>query len=287
MAKSRKSGAGILLAITARLPWWLGVVLALLSYLLLHAMAAKPPATPLQPGQLGGFAVSAMVQALARIGQYLLPFFFLLGAAMSAYKRQQAAQLHAAAAHRADGVAQMSWPEFEALVGEYFRRQGYTVIEQGGGGPDGGVDVLLQKGADRYLVQCKHWRALRVGVQPVRELYGVMAARRVAGGFLVTSGDYTDEARSFAAGRELELINGQALQKGIRAQATATPRQSVATAPRPTPVAPPVASTVPGCPLCQSPMVLRQARNGPMAGKQFWGCSAFAQTRCRGTRELA
>jgi len=287
MAKSRKSGADLLLDITARLPWWLGVVLALLSYLLLHTMAARPPVAPAQPGPTAGFALAAMVQALARIGQYLLPFFFLLGAAVSAYRRRQAVQLHAAAAHRADGVAQMSWPEFEALVGEYFRRQGYTVIEQGGRGPDGGVDLLLQKGSDRYLVQCKHWRALRVGVQPVRELYGVMAAKRVAGGFLVTSGDYTDEARSFAAGRELELINGQALQKGIRAQATATPRQSLATAPQSTPAAQPAASAVPGCPLCQAPMVLRQARSGPMAGKQFWGCSTFAQTQCRGTRELA
>ncbi len=277
MAKSRKSGADVLLDITARLPWWLGVVLALLSYLLLHTVAAKPPAAPAQSGQLAGFALAGMVQALARIGQYLLPFFFLLGAAVSAWRRRQAAQLHDAATHRADGVAQMSWREFEALVGEYFRRLGYTVIEQGGAGPDGGVDVLLQKGADRYLVQCKHWRALRVGVQPVRELYGVMAARRVAGGFLVTSGDFTDEARSFAAGRELELINGQALKKGIRAQATAT---------QPIPAAQAAASAVPGCPLCQAPMLLRQARSGPMAGKQFWGCSTFAQTKCRGTREL-
>ena len=189
-------------------------------------------------------------------------------------------------AHRADGVAQISWQEFEALVREYFRRQGYTVVEQGGSGPDGGVDVLLQKGSDRYLVQCKHWRALRVGVQPVRELYGVMAARRVAGGFLVTSGDYTDEARRFAEGREIELINGQTLQKGIRSQATETPRQSTATAPRPAPAAPPAVSAVPGCPLCQAPMVMREARSGPMAGKRFWGCSTFGQTKCRGTREF-
>jgi restriction system protein len=33
-------------------------------------------------------------------------------------------------------------------------------------------------------------------------------------------------------------------------------------------------------------MVLRQARSGANAGKQFWGCSRYAQDRCRGTREL-
>ncbi len=33
----------------------------------------------------------------------------------------------------------MSWREFEMLVGEGFRLQGYQVVETGGGGADGGV----------------------------------------------------------------------------------------------------------------------------------------------------
>jgi len=162
-------------------------------------------------------------------------------------------------------------------------------MEQGGAGPDGGVDVLLQKGSDRYLVQCKHWRALRVGVQPVRELYGVMAAKRVAGGFLVTSGDFTDEASSFAQGRELQLINGKALQSGIRAQAASVPRAAASMPGQPGPAesAPvPSASSVLDCPMCNAPMVLRQARSGATPGKKFWGCSKFAETKCRGTREV-
>ena len=276
MAKSRKSGADVLLDITARLPWWGGVALAVICYVVLHTLAQRPVPPQLQAGSA---MVLAIIKGLATAGQYVLPLLFLIGAVVSAIKRRQTARLHDAAANRADGVAQMSWQEFEALVGEYFRRLGYTVTEQGGSAPDGGVDVLLKKGSDRYLVQCKHWRALRVGVQPVRELYGVMAAQRVAGGFLVTSGDFTDEARSFANGREVVLINGQALQKGLRVQTTS--RQPLAAAPQP------AASGVPGCPLCQAPMALRQARSGPMAGKQFWGCSTFAQARCRGTREIA
>lgn len=34
------------------------------------------------------------------------------------------------------------------------------------------------------------------------------------------------------------------------------------------------------CPQCGSPMVLREAKSGQNAGKQFWGCSKFPQ--CRG-----
>ncbi len=279
--------------LTAMAPWWVGVVLAVVSYVGLHVYAGRPLA--LQPGQAAGLMNAAIWQGLATAGQYILPILFLAGAGLSAFRRRQATQLHGEAARRTDGVAQMSWREFEVLVGEYFRHQGFAVVNNFEAGPDGGVDVLLKKGADRYLVQCKHWRALRVGVQPVRELYGVMAAQRVAGAYVVTSGAFTDEARKFADGRELKLIDGQALQRGVRAQAAAAPAPKARTDARPAAAAPapaprPAASspvpTAPLCPICNAPMVQRQARSGPNAGNRFWGCSRFGETKCRGTRAL-
>ena len=33
------------------------------------------------------------------------------------------------------------------------------------------------------------------------------------------------------------------------------------------------------CPKCGSPMVLRETKNGPNAGKQFWGCSKFPKCK--------
>ena len=115
----------------------------------------------------------------------------------------------------------------------------------------------------------------------------------MAGGFVVTSGEFTNEARHFSEGREIQLINGRALQHGIRAQVAQTP-VPLSTVNRPTPqrdevpvqMAEHAVQPTPSCPLCHSPMVLRQARNGPAAGKQFFGCSRFGQTKCRGTREL-
>ena len=272
--RNKQSLTDDLIALAARLPWWAGVALALISYAGLHVVAVKPLPAAMAPGQFGGFAVSALWWALAFAGQYALPFLFLLGALVSAIKRRRAARLHAAAAYREHGMARMTWQEFELLVGEYFRQEGYLVTDNGGGGPDGGVDVFLKKGRQRYLVQCKHWCALRVGVQPVRELYGVMAAHGVAGGFVVTSGSFTEEACEFSAGLALELIDGRALQRGIRAQAGAAPAARSSQRP-------------PGCPLCSATMVLRLARSGATAGQQFWGCSQYPRTGCRGTRELA
>lgn len=290
MARSNKQSlADDLVEITTRFPWWAGVALAVLGYVLLHALVQMLLTATLQPGQVGNLAALVLWRGLAMSGQYVLPFIFLLAAGISAFRRRKAAQLHNAAAQQADGVACMKWRDFETLVGEYFRRQGFRALDNGGARPDGGVDVLLQKGSDRYLVQCRHWRALRVGVQPVRELYGVMAAGRVAGGFVVISGEFTDEAWRFSEGRELQLIDGKALLRGIRAQAEA----ASAPAARPVlmPAAPPrtaepVVRTLPVCPLCSAEMVLRQVRKGIMSGKRFWGCSRFAETRCQGTRKV-
>lgn len=105
----------------------------------------------------------------------------------------------------------MSWQAFEMLVGEAYRLQGYAVQETGGGGADGGINLLLAKDGEKFLVQCKHWKTYKVGVSVVRELFGLMAAKGAAGGFVVTSGRFTQEAKDFAAGRNIRLVDSEAL----------------------------------------------------------------------------
>ncbi len=63
-----------------------------------------------------------------------------------------------------DSLAAIGWRDFERLVGEAFRRQGYSVEETGLGGADGGIDLILRKHGQRTLVQCKHWRREKVPV---------------------------------------------------------------------------------------------------------------------------
>ena len=110
----------------------------------------------------------------------------------------------------------MTWRDFELLVGEYFRRRGFSVQELGASGPDGGVDLIVSTGNDRYIVQCKKWRARQVGVATVRELYGVMGATGAAGAFVVTSGSFTKDAARFAEGREIELVAADYLLAEVR-----------------------------------------------------------------------
>lgn len=126
-----------LIGLAARLPWWLGLALALVSYVALHMLAQKPVPAAMQPGQMGSFLLANLTQLLARAGQYALPFFFGVSALVSAFRRAKAERLYAAAARRPDAIGQMSWQDFEILVGEYFRRQGFSVTDNGGVGGSG------------------------------------------------------------------------------------------------------------------------------------------------------
>lgn len=222
MSRSKQSVFEDLFELTAMVPWWVGVVLALVSYFLLHQVASMTNVYPTNGKGVGDFVGKQMFITFAFYLQYILPVIFLAGSAASAIKRQKRGDLHARTAGAAtrDALEGMSWREFEQLVGEYFRRRGFSVEETGGGGADGGVDVVISRGTDRYLVQCKQWKARQVGVTTVRELYGVMAAQGAAGGYAVTSGVFTDEAKRFAEGREIELIGGDRLVEMISAQRT-------------------------------------------------------------------
>ncbi|MFC5772014.1 restriction endonuclease [Thauera sinica] len=273
--------------VVAMLPWWAGVALAAISYLVLHRMAGQEVVAAVKSGEMGTMVAQTLWKTLATFGQYLLPLICVAGAGISAWRRRERRKLIAdvGQSNAADALDGMNWREFEMLVSEAFRLQGYGVLETGGGGADGGVDLVLSKGTEKYLVQCKQWKAFKVGVDVVRELYGVMAAKGAAGGFVVTSGRFTEDAVGFASGRNLKLIDGPLLHGLIR-QARSSRGQAPAQQSGASPLSAAQADTpsVPGCPACGTPMVKRTAKRGANAGEEFWGCSAYPA--CRGTRQI-
>jgi restriction system protein len=284
MGRSRRtSAADDMVDAVALLPWWAGVLLAVVFYVALHYFASQPMTATPKPGQMADVVGQTMTRMLATVGQYALPFLCLVGAAASAWRRRERRQLVQAvatssAASVLDGI---TWQQFERLVGEAFRLQGYEVVETGGGGADGGVDLVLTREGEKHLVQCKQWRAFKIGVDVVRELYGIMAATGAAGGFVVTSGRFTDEAVAFAQGRNVWLLDGTKLH-GLLQQAR---QAAAAAAPTTSPSAAAGARTGPHCPVCSQPMTRRVARKGANAGRDFWGCTGYPA--CRGTRSLA
>ena len=288
--RKRSSSAKDLFDLAALLPWWLCLILALASYAVLHRYASAPVVLNPVPGQMGSMMSEIITRGLASGGQFVLPLIFAGAAVASFFGRRKREALARSVEDNASGGAlrNMGWQDFELLVGEAFRMRGYAVTETGGGGADGGIDLALRKGNETFLVQCKHWRAYKVSVTVVRELYGVMAAQGAAGGFVVTSGVFTSDAEAFAKGRNIELIDGNALTGMIENARAVRP---VAT---PAAVAQPAAATVaasvaasgepPTCPKCASAMIRRTAKQGANAGASFWGCSTFP--KCRGVRAI-
>ncbi len=307
MARRKKSRPlDDILDLLAMLPWWVCLLLAALSYAVLHRLATPLQAADFQ-GQgsaiAGAMMQKAVIHGLASVGQYLVPLLCLAAAAMSAWRRKHRQSLLADVAHapNADALEGISWREFELLVGEAYRQQGYRVTELGGNGADGGVDLVLLKGGKKFFVQCKQWKAYKVGVTTVRELYGVMAAKGAAGGFVVTSGRFTHDAQAFAQGRNIQLVDGPQLfammRRARQAQGHATPGTTTreftsaagtphdpagTVAPHPAAAAASASVQQPECPRCGAAMQLRTARQGAHAGRNFWGCSTYP--KCRGTR---
>lgn len=173
-----------------------------------------------------------------------------------------------------DSLRAMNWRQFEMLVGEAFRRQGYRIEETGLGGADGGIDLRLSKNGKTTLVQCKQWRSQRVDVKIVREMYGLLAHHGADAVKIVAIGDFTPDARRFAQGKPIELIHGEALLALIREVQSTAP---VATAPAPKPAA--ASMGAPDCPNCGASMIKRNNRRSHEA---FWACPKYPS--CRGTR---
>src|SRR5262249_8172969 len=141
-------------------------------------------------------------------------------------------------------------------------------------GADGGVDIhLYAEGSDTpgIVVQCKAWKTYKIRVKEVRALLGVMTASRVAEGVFATTGHYTAEARQFAAGNRIELIDGEDLLRRIsdlRPDHQLSLLETATTGD----------FTTPTCPSCGVKMADRVAL---MTGRKFWGCTNYP--RCRFT----
>jgi restriction system protein len=273
----RKGELTLLMEVASGWPWKVPATLVPLSYVACHliAEAFAGVTVSVNPASLGPVVVRQGIHAFATFFQYILPAIFFVAAVVSFVRRSRSIALfNDVTSESAVNVADLSWGDFEKLVGEGFRRRGFEVAERAGGGPDGGVDLTLAKGHERFLVQCKQWRARQVSVSVVRELYGVMAAEGAAGGYVVTSGTLTKDAREFASGRNIELIDGRALNTLLRNTQKGAPASSctgVAT------LSANERSLM--CPTCKTPMVRRTSKRGSNAGGSFWGCAQYPKCR--------
>ncbi len=100
-------------------------------------------------------------------------------------------------------VRGMPWENFSAIICEAFRRDGYAVTEIF----KEAVDLKLDKNGRITLVSCKRWKVAQTGVGPLRELFEAKEAQDAADCIYIAAGDFTANARAFAAEKSIRLLH--------------------------------------------------------------------------------
>src|SRR6059058_5892908 len=115
------------------LPFWASIVGATFLYAIFRFGA------PLLAGtSLMGTALANFFPTIAH-----WPAIAVLAAGLIAFGKRQWKRFLLSRGGSPRALRQMEWPDFELLVGEAYRQQGYSVKERGGRQADGGIDLEL------------------------------------------------------------------------------------------------------------------------------------------------
>ncbi len=289
------------------LPWWVGALLAVVSFIVLHQVAGMEIAASRNLHDISSTLGSHIFKTAASILQFFVPVVFLIGAAMSGWAQFQSPtvlnvdrfgqdpwmsapvgesrdepRFHSDGPRISDAaldpgkwslelIKAMEWLRLEELSAAYFTQLGFR-SQLGAGGADGGVDIhLYADGAATpgIIVQCKAWRSQQVGVKELREFFGVMTSEKVPEGVFITNSIFSVDAKAFCTDKNIHLIDGPDLLAKIK-QLTDAQQQSLLA------LATKGDFLTPSCPSCRIKMLYRE---GKEQGKGFWGCANFP--RCR------
>lgn len=168
----------------------------------------------------------------------------------------------------------MEWKRFEELCLEFWLLKGYPA-KLTGPGADGGVDVVIADQADPNktfaIAQCKS-HSQRIGVEPVRALWGSKDHFKATLAIFYSVSGFSPDARAFADGKHLKLIDGPALLEQIGNLPAHDQIALLAKITRGD-------YTTPSCPKCEIKLVRRP---GGGARPDFWGCKNFKTCRYPG-----
>jgi restriction system protein len=271
MPRQKESNLELLL----KAPWWISAALGVISF------AALRWALPAWAGDVN--ARQMIAKGVSPLAPLPLLLFALIAIGSFVFAKKSSRLVDEQTS--LEKLRETGWKDFEYLIVEAFRRQGYAVDYSLGCGADGGVDLTLRRDGRTAVVQCKQWKVFSIGAPVIREMFGLMTAEQADEAIIVTSGKFTRDAQDFAAGKPIQLIDGPqllALVQSVQTQSATTAAPS-----SPSPLRGDGRGEVPStqplpCPSCGQPMILRTSKRGRNAGNQFWGCSTYPT--CKGTR---
>jgi restriction system protein len=183
----------------AQIPWWISVTLSTSLYVLLKFVVpyVETQSTLVNETHISLGPFLAPVVALA----FLSPITFSL------LKSSRKKKLHELR-DEIQLIQNLAWPQFKERVAEAYRRNGYNIMENSAFTADPSVDLVMRKSANLYLVQCRYWQNRKLGLREVKNLFSLMHEKQASGVYLLTTGIFTYEARHYALGRPINLLDG-------------------------------------------------------------------------------
>lgn len=185
-----------------QVPWWVYVTISASFYLVLNYLVPyfEAQGVLFNETELSLSPVLAPVVALA----------LLAPASFSLLKCNKKKKLHELR-EEIKLIQEVSWDQFKEMVAEAYKRSGYMFLGNGPFSSDPAVDLFMRKGANIYIIQCRYWRNRKLGIREVKKFQAILQKKQAVGGFLLTTGIFTREARHYCLSRPINLVDGIAL----------------------------------------------------------------------------
>lgn len=173
-----------------------------------------------------------------------------------------------------NSLRRLSWGDFELLIREYFRQQAFKLVKPKFTHQCGEVDLLFYKKNTHYIVQCRHWRSKTIGISTVRELYEVLLQMKKNKLIIISSGNYTHEAKAFASDKPIQLVSGDELlliMQKINISEVVLDNVNK--------------ENIDYCPACGDLLIKQRIQNSRYLGQDFYICIRYPQ--CQYQQKLA
>lgn len=152
------------------------------------------------------FAIVLIVGLLPRLIDFIFYFLRNVVSRLKNRKKLKLGKEWVSDRELIEKLRKMQPYEFEEYIAILFSKLGYSA-KVVGHSHDGGFDVLAIKNGIEHYIQCKRYKEV-VGEPYIRDFYGALAGKLVRGeGYFITTSRFTLEAKKFATGKPIELID--------------------------------------------------------------------------------
>jgi restriction system protein len=220
MTSNRHPIAQELKELLLRLPWWLGLLCALVAYLLLRPIASLRAPAPTGTLDTALTAVGQLFVGLAGLAQYLIPLAFVALAAVAAFLHWKRRDIYESLTSNpgGPGARGLSRDDVALLIAAAYRARGFQVRAATAGESLRGFDLQLRRGETLILLHLQNWKSSVLDAAPLLQIDRALEQVGADRALVLISGRFTPEAESFAADKPMDLIDGRGLKRLVAAR---------------------------------------------------------------------